>query len=973
MRRLLKSISIGALAVGAILVASARINVPSSFKKTEARQFPAPRLSESITIVPAQGEVESLQSFTITFADVKEVAKGDVTYSNAPYVLPEGSGDKKYCFGMSFEGNSMTLSVSSALTEPGNYILHLPIGFYTLDGENVDQEYTFEYTIPGSTPVRYSLNILPEAGEVESLKTFTVTFDGATELAKGNLGYGNAPYVMSPEWNDKKYCFDMSFEGNVMTLGVSSEITEPGEYTLHIPAGFYTIDGAEADEEYTFDYVIAGEPPVDFSFTITPAAGNVSSLQNFTLLFAGAKEVTKGDLTYSNAPYVLADGSDDKQYCFNMSFEENTMNIGLSAEISEPGEYTLHIPAGFYNVDGETSSEDYSFTYTILKDPIGNIEVSPVPGEVTSLKTFTLLFEGASEVAKGNLGYSNAPYVMSPGWNDKKYCFDMNFEGNVMTLGISSEITEPGSYTLHVPAGFYTVDGEEAIKEYTFDYTVVESLSNGIINEAPAGTKVECQTNFLSWFVSGGMLGGQDILGKPIHYVIGEDDCLYLYNPILLAPFGNKQCESYIKGEKDGDAWTFVFPQPVYTKMEDGKKITYYANLMHNEFEDEAETSSTYMVVPEEKNKISFIIDSDGNCKPASEEDYDYIVGAANAEGKWNGFGNVRMEYSKVDFTAFEPAEGVEIQDWIMEYSKGDSSQRLVTDVKVAIKDTDIWVKGFSQLYCAGAWAHGTIDSDDNILFDPYLGVAESVGQYAFVYSGIVNSTSNIIYPLEMSYDREAKKITCEMDLLINPNQVFYYTLENFVSPVLSDNSIELTTRIPKAPLAIKHFQIIDQETGKAQLQINVSSENIDDQPLKPENLYYQILLPGFRDFEVYELTPELYPELTETMTDIPYNIINGLVTGMGVARNLYVYVPDNENIGARMVYKDETGTYYSDPVFYYEWSGVNNISDNIEVVATKWLDLTGCEVSTPTESGIFIRIDTLANGKTVVRKISFK
>ena len=381
------------------------------------------------------------------------------------------------------------------------------------------------------------------------------------------------------------------------------------------------------------------------------------------------------------------------------------------------------------------------------------------------------------------------------------------------------------------------------------------------------------------------------------------------------------------------------------------------------------------MVVPAEENKISFIIDADGNCKPAREEDADYLVGAADEDGKWNGFGNVRMEYSKVDFKAYEPEEGVEIQDWIMEYSKGGSDQRLITDVKVAIKDADIWVQGFSQIYCPGAWAHGTIDNENNILFDPYLGVAESVGQYAFVYGGFVNSTSNQIFPFEMTYNREEKKITSELlDLLINPNQVFYYTLENFVEPVLSDNSIELTSRVPKAPLAIKHFQVIDTETGKAQLQVNVSSENIDNQPLKPANLYYQVLLPGFRDFEVYEFTPEHYPELTETMTDVPYNLLTGMITGMGVARNLYVYVPDYENIGARMVYKDETGTYYSDPVFYYEWSEgeVNEISGNEVILSTKWFDMTGCEVSAPSTPGIFIRIDNLDNGKSIVRKIKF-
>ncbi len=704
--------------------------------------------------------------------------------------------------------------------------------------------------------------------------------------------------------------------------------------------------------------------------SIVPAPGDVTSLKSFEITINGASEVTRGNVDYGNAPYVLAEGSDDKKYCFSMNFEGNTMTLAVSNEITEIGNYTLHLPAGFYNVDGETADEEYTFNYTITDDiPVTyDYTVNPEPGNVTSLKSFEITINGASEVTRGNVDYGNAPYVLAEGSDDKKYCFSMNFEGNTMTLAVSNEITEIGNYTLHLPAGFYNIDGVAAVDSHIFNYQVVESIEAGIINEQPAGTRVDCQTEFLSWYVTAGFLGGMNLDGKPTHYVIGDDDCLYLWNPILTTPYGPTQTQSYIKGVKEGDHYVFYFPQPVATKMVNGEEEILYVNFMENVTTED--DSSTYVVV-ENNNNYSFKILENGDCVPVNESDELYIVGYTNAEGKWEGFGNVDMKYIKFNYTPHAIPENSTIQDWIMEYSKGGSDQRLQTGVQVVIKDNDIWVKGFSQIYCPNDWAHGTIDADNVIHFDPYLGLAEKVGQYAFVYNGYVNSTSNLIYPCVMVYDPENKTITDEQDLLINPNQRWYYTLENYVLPVLSDNTIELTSRVPLAPEKINNFFVLDQDTGRTSVSINLSSENVDSQPLNPANLYFQILIPGFRNFEVYTFEPENYSELTEAITDIPYNMISGLVSGYGVQRNTYIFVPDCDNIGARMVYKDETGIYYSEPTFYYpvDGSGTNDIKDE-KAVESLWFTLQGIRIDEPQQSGLYIRRDTYASGSVRSCKI---
>jgi hypothetical protein len=177
---------------------------------------------------------------------------------------------------------------------------------------------------------------------------------------------------------------------------------------------------------------------------------------------------------------------------------------------------------------------------------------------------------------------------------------------------------------------------------------------------------------------------------------------------------------------------------------------------------------------------------------------------------------------------------------------------------------------------------------------------------------------------------------------------------------------------VPVAPLKINNFFILDSETGRASVSINLSSENIDGQPLNASNLYFQILLPGFKNFEVYTFDPELYSEITEPLTDIPYNMTLGLVSGYGVQRNTYIYMPDYDNVGARMVYKDETGVYYSDPIFYYpvDFDAVESLAEGDEPVATQWYNLQGIRIEEPQQTGLYICNDVFADGTIRSKKI---
>ena len=592
------------------------------------------------------------------------------------------------------------------------------------------------------------------------------------------------------------------------------------------------------------------------------------------------------------------------------------------------------------------------------------ITVTPAPGEVRTLQTFTLEFPEGQTVERGDVTYDNAPYVLSE-TSEQFWCFDMSFEANVMTLGVSSEITTSGSYTLYVPAGFYTVNGEAATEAYEFDY-LVSASDSGIITEAPAGSRTEAQIWFLSWFVTGGALGGTELAGKPSHYILGDDDCLYLYNPIILDPFGPDQMDSYIKGEKNGDRYVFKFPQPVCETNVDGEMVTLYINR------SVLTEDGTYSAVSGEDNKAEFMIDDNGLCQlvePLNTLDEEGNMGFSNcialfdAEGIWQGFGNLRsMQYYPFTYVApGEPGSDVVIDVWEIRYWDSEGKNPTTAQLNIGIKDNDIWIQGLADKYLPGSWIHGVIDGD-KITLDRYIGYAAPVGQYAFV----LNTDGVTVMSATLTYDAENCVISDECDLVINPNEWFSYNLQYYYQPVISKTSTQLTTRVPKAPERIENFHVLNAETGYATFTAFLSTENIDGQPFNLSNLFYEVMLPSG---EGYVFTPECYPVLEEPMSYVPYNreIIDGLVTGFRNQRNITVYHEDLTDIGCRMVYRDETGTYSSD-ITWSSGSMVDELSAEVPVV-TRWFDFTGREITRPDE-GMAIRCDVYPSGRIQTRKV---
>lgn len=410
---------------------------------------------------------------------------------------------------------------------------------------------------------------------------------------------------------------------------------------------------------------------------------------------------------------------------------------------------------------------------------LSTISVVPAPGIVKSLKDFKIVFVGVNSLAVDDT--KELPLLLSSSGAEVELKSSRIENNNQLILEFDREVIEEGTYSLFIFKEYVMIDGATLNDDLHFTYTVTDSEDDGIISVAPAGVRTICQSDFLSYFVLEGGLSGMPIAGKPLHYIIGEDGNLYLYNIMTIQPYGGTQTSSYVVGVPSGEnKWKFSFPQPIYKTAVDGETEMWYLNYLYTKVEDDG--TSSYKI-NDEANFIEFVIDDNGNAlwlRENESEDLDdgFAIGATRADGLWTGFANVvRSTYQK--FTDVAPEIDPEEYE-IWKLTTGPNGNRVSREVDVYFEGDEVWVRGFSKTYLPKAWAHGTV-SGKNITFEPFIGECDLIGQYLFLYG----YSSQGKTPLKFKYYPEEKGMTCNDEYIINPNQLFYYATESYEFPTL--------------------------------------------------------------------------------------------------------------------------------------------------------------------------------------------
>lgn len=438
---------------------------------------------EQITIDPAEGEVESLQNFTVFFPQYV----GEINYGSRATLTNNTTGST-YQADMYDVGFKVLVYFPHEVTEAGEYTLTIPAGsviFYSMD-ETV-HELNFNYTIANHGQSFYDqITIDPPEGRVESLQYFTITFPMDIDCL--------APDVMAMLTNTttgETYDAAMSSLDNEVFVNTAEVITQPGRYTLNIPVGAVVIDAlGDMVHELNFNYTIAdGEMT---SYTINPPEGEVYRLQNFTIAYETEVQVDE------DAVAILSNDETGTAYeCHLIEIGGNAF-VYMEYPLSVLGSYTLHVPAGCIEdvVTGATNPQ-MTFHYTIIEkdtfipyviedQPEGELRIYLRSGGVVrEVEKSEPVDEGESpyelvyEQQEGSLSIVFAPnnkvYIERPvswsyydGWIEGT----LSADGKTITMPMGQYVAYTKSLEMAVQVGVFMYDrGRDT---YVYDPSVKE-------------------------------------------------------------------------------------------------------------------------------------------------------------------------------------------------------------------------------------------------------------------------------------------------------------------------------------------------------------------------------------------------------------------------------------------------------------------------------------------------------------------
>ena len=456
---------------------------------------------ELLKITPAEGTVLSVNDrvFTVEFSGMVNISK-ETSYinlgfgSNQPFesIVPTEPEDID---GVQYS-NIWTLTVSESFMKSLTSQLEFCIVATDMQGRRVkgnlgeeDNTYFYySYDTENQFSSDFTVEVVGEA-PVTAVKQFKVSSERGI-----NISYTvplTSAIVVSKlqETVASVESFELA-EGELgqkttsLTLTLDKEIAAAGDYMLIIPQSYFTIDeefAAQNSAARNFEFSVAESGSSQkLNLAITPAEGEVTELESIEIIFSDYQEISLGSgvptLTVNNAePVKLADAALDFDI-WNMATQS------LGQKYTEPGEYVITYPAGYFNLgtDGKTSPE-IKISYTIVAEKKLNLTVTPAETDkITELEKVEILFNDYSEIAIGSgaptLTINNAEPVKL---NDAELDWDV---WNKATQSLGQKYTEPGQYVISYPAGYFTLGSAgEAAPAFKFTYKIGESGVESIV------------------------------------------------------------------------------------------------------------------------------------------------------------------------------------------------------------------------------------------------------------------------------------------------------------------------------------------------------------------------------------------------------------------------------------------------------------------------------------------------------------
>lgn len=400
---------------------------------------------------------------------------------------------------------------------------------------------TASFTFNGSSePYVYSdvklASISPEDFNITSAEDFRIVakFDGLVKVIEGvtciagGAASDDAPFTLTPTDPDEEGYSDewtLTLEDYLLAQQTSQQITVniaaedqdghrvQGNYRKEENSLFqYTFtlsyQGAElslVSPEETVDslkeFVVECEKALNISGYVADSEvvvyGNRKSFGFASIEPVYAKEIQEViDYMNNHSVQETIEKFGNDRYLEAMDTPATQMKLTLKETITEPGEYTLHIPADYFcageQFDSENTKEfNASFTIEEVVAPIEcELVTDPKNGStVASLQHIVLTFKGVNEVATGSGMISVKKNGEEIDRIDAEIDFDLDM--NQMVINLANALTEQGIYTFDIPAGYFLNENGDELPAFTLTYGIgVETGINHVTTLNAAANKI---------------------------------------------------------------------------------------------------------------------------------------------------------------------------------------------------------------------------------------------------------------------------------------------------------------------------------------------------------------------------------------------------------------------------------------------------------------------------------------------------
>ena len=494
--------------------------------------------------------------------------------------------------------------------------------------------------------------------------------------------------------------------------------------------------------------------------------------------------------------------------------------------------------------------------------------------------------------------------------------------------------------------------------------------------------------------------------------VFGNNNEVYIKNAI-----SSFKGTGWVKGElsKAGKKITVKYPQYVldvegYNEEEELITAKVYVSIMKYNNE---QGYDDYLPVSDEENVVTYTINADGTITmdgskdafdkgidPDTGEEVDvlpekmlttYYTYYDKKTSKdltiWFGYGDIAQKFTPLpdDLIYNEYPEEINFERWAMFDSTGKAQS-----IEVAIQDDYVYVKNF-HYYIADCIVKGKIEGD-KVTFPSKQFFGLDLYEYDFIfffgctygeywdeeyqdyYEGYILADK-----LVMNLDRENMILYApeKTGYVMNasPYKVWYYC--EALEPIFRAQDPADLNCAPQDPEFVEYFYVDDYEQHWFCWML--PNTTVEGAFVDTNMMYYNMYING----EIYTLSPDVYPYVSEEITDIPYaysddnNYDIVLDPSDPVGRQYYIYYDDMKKFGIVMYYMAPDGNLYNSMRVTYNLLDETVEKDDAaidtpsyaEPTSIEFYNLQGMKVANPTAGNIYIRSITFKDGSRQATK----